>query len=243
MRLANGWRNWPRGRCRCTKGRSIPPCGRWRKVASWPAKWSRRFLARRGGITRSRPWANRHSRIGGLRGQAPSALWTLFWRPPMAASTSQLHPAIQKYLTALETKLRQTPGVAPEEGVADAHEFLQSECEAVWRRRPAVSDEDLYEHFVRKFGAPDDVAAAYAFASEHAEEGSPADDGRHAALDGTVSAAGHSQTPRPKSRVRSVLTGLGLVLVAVGLVAWSANSGLWKIAVGSAPQETLTWAD
>jgi hypothetical protein len=127
--------------------------------------------------------------------------------------------------------------------VADAHEFLQSECEAVWRRRPAVSDEDLYQHFVRKFGPPDDVAAAYAFASERAEEGGPADDGRHAALDGRVSAAGLSKTPRPKSRVRIVLMGLGLVLVAVGLVAWSANSGLLKVAAGSVPQEKLSWAD
>src|SRR5262245_50348165 len=80
----------------------------------------------------------------------------------MAPTTAELHPAIQRYLMALKERLRQTPGAQAEEGLADAHEYLQSEWEAVGHQQPAFTDDELYRHFIRQFGPPDDVAAAYA---------------------------------------------------------------------------------
>ena len=86
----------------------------------------------------------------------------------MAATTLQLHPAIQRYLTALEASLRKTPGMSPEDGLADAHEFLQSEWEAVEHQHTTLDHprppDDLFRHFVEKFGTPEEVAAAYAAA-------------------------------------------------------------------------------
>ena len=78
---------------------------------------------------------------------------------------TQPHPMIRKYLTALEARLRRTPGVVAEEGLADALEFLQSECESLARRGALISDDELFRHFVRKFGTPDDVATSYALAT------------------------------------------------------------------------------
>jgi len=83
----------------------------------------------------------------------------------MAATTLQLHPAIQRYLTTLEAALRKTPGMSPEDALADAHEFLQSEWEALPGHRPPREDE-LFQHFVQKFGTPDELAAEYAAACE-----------------------------------------------------------------------------
>jgi hypothetical protein len=83
----------------------------------------------------------------------------------MAKINAQPHPIIERYLTALEAKLRATPGVVPEEGMDDALEFLQSEWESLARRGALISDEELFRHFVRKFGPPDDVASSYAVAS------------------------------------------------------------------------------
>jgi hypothetical protein len=89
----------------------------------------------------------------------------LFWRTPMDAPTLQLHPAIQRYLTALEAALRKTPGMSSEDALADANEYLQSEWEAIQGHDPPL-DDDLFRHFVEKFGTPEEVAAAYAAASE-----------------------------------------------------------------------------
>ena len=83
----------------------------------------------------------------------------------MATINAQPHPIVQRYLTALEAKLRRTPGVVPEEALDDALEFLQSEWESLTRRGALISDEELFRHFVRKFGPPDDVASSYAVAS------------------------------------------------------------------------------
>ena len=86
----------------------------------------------------------------------------------MATINAQSHPIIQRYLTALEARLRRTPGVVPEEALDDALEFLQSEWESLARRGALISDEELFRHFVRKFGPPDDVASSYAVASDAA---------------------------------------------------------------------------
>ena len=122
----------------------------------------------------------------------------------MAATTSQLHPAIQRYLTALETKLRQTPGVAPEEGLADAHEFLQSEWESLSRRGAAPCDDDLFQHFVVKFGAPEDVAADYASALE-------------TTADVAWQQSGDAPQRLARKRVKRALLG-ALALLGIGLL-------------------------
>jgi hypothetical protein len=153
----------------------------------------------------------------------------------MAATT--IHPAIQRYLTALEASLRKAPGASPADGLADAHEFLQSEWDAVADRQPPLDDE-LFEHFVQKFGTPDEVAAAYAATCE------PLSDA--VVLSG---AAARSELAAPAARgqqrwVRVVAVGAALaILLAAAAVTW--RSGL-KPADGTAlgtGDRGLMWAD
>lgn len=133
----------------------------------------------------------------------------------MSATTLELHPAIQHYLTALETCLRKTPGMSPEDGLADAHEFLQSEWEAVQQKNPPLAG-DLYEHFVSTFGTPEEVAAEYAAACELSLDG-PASEGA-----GRCRIAPALMRTR---RLRAAIIGVGLVAMlcaaALGFALWN----------------------
>ena len=121
----------------------------------------------------------------------------------MATSTQRMHPAIQRYLTELETKLRQTPGIAPEEALADAQEFLLSEWEELSRKGTALSDDDVYQRFIEKFGSPEDIAGDYAQLQEPAAT-KPSD----------------ARIRKRKSIVR-LLIGSACVLAACGHLTWS----------------------
>lgn len=79
----------------------------------------------------------------------------------METTTHSPHPAIQRYLAALETSAQAMPGAVRAEALADAQEFLQSEWEALGRRRRHLPDDSVYHHFVGKFGSPEEVAAGY----------------------------------------------------------------------------------
>jgi hypothetical protein len=131
----------------------------------------------------------------------------------MAATTLQHHPAIQRYLTALEASLRQTPGMSPEDGLADAREFLQSEWEALEGHCPPL-DDDLFRHFVEKFGAPDEVAAAYAATCEP--------DSGAVALAGAI--AGTEPIVLPTGSARQFR--LRMLVVGVALAALLATTGV-----------------
>jgi hypothetical protein len=142
-----------------------------------------------------------------------------------------IHPAIRRYLAALETKLRQSPGVHPEEGLADADEYLQSEWESMGDRQGSFSDDDLYRHFVRKFGHPSDVAEEYASASN-------------------LSAPAAAEASRPPlsppiaggNRWRLwVIVGLVLA-VGVASVAWTLGPILFPQPPAAAVESRQVWA-
>jgi hypothetical protein len=80
-------------------------------------------------------------------------------------TTHSPHPVIQRYLAALETSAQAMPEFVRAEALADAQEFLQSEWEALGRRRRHLPDDSVYHHFVCKFGSPEEVAAGYAEAA------------------------------------------------------------------------------
>jgi len=155
----------------------------------------------------------------------------------MAATMFQHPPAIQRYLTALEASLRKTPEMPPDEGLADALEFLQSEWEAL-EGQPAQDDE-LFQHFVRKFGAPEEVAAAYAAAYEPLPyEPEPLSDG------GRCQVAPAALAPGRKWYLRAVAGGIAVALLICGTaVAWR----LWFWTGAQASSNTMeagpAWAD
>ncbi len=60
----------------------------------------------------------------------------------MNTTIAARHPAIQRYLETLEKSLAQTPGVVPEEGLADAEESLLSEWTSALHRQSPCSDEE-----------------------------------------------------------------------------------------------------
>lgn len=118
-------------------------------------------------------------------------------------------PAIQKYLADLDARLRRNPGINPEDGLADAREFLSSEWKALDDRGVVVSDAELYRHLVRKFGPPDEVAAAYAVNSEPPVSAAVADIPSYAPT-------------APPGRRRAWSTASALVAVVAVAIAWFA---------------------
>jgi hypothetical protein len=154
----------------------------------------------------------------------------------MATTTLQPHPAIQKYLTALEASLRKTPGMSPDDGLADAHEFLQSEWEAVQCQDPPP-DGDLFQHFVERFGTPEEVAAEYAAASDL-----PGDCGRLASDE-----SGHEPlAPRllgRRLRLHAAVAGLVLaVVLAAAAWGWRFTLGLAADTAGGPVEIGPAWA-
>jgi hypothetical protein len=100
----------------------------------------------------------------------------------------------------------------------DALEFLQSEWESLARRGAIISDEELYRHFVRKFGPPDDVAFSYAVASD-ADNAIAADEAvaRHLAV-----------AARPESRQRNTTRIIVAAALALSVLAAAvAGSSIW----------------
>lgn len=109
-----------------------------------------------------------------------------------------------------------------EEGLADALEYLQSECESLARRGALISDEALFRHFVHKFGAPEDVAISYALETDGAVER----DFESARLrDIGASAPSKGQSIRPT--VVAVALTLTVVFAALGGIF------VWKSRVSS----------
>jgi hypothetical protein len=131
----------------------------------------------------------------------------------MATTTTPLQPAIQRYLTELKVKLLQTPGATPDEGLADAHEFLQSEWEELCCTGAALSDEDVYRRFKDKFGSPAEVAAGYA-----AFVGGSAGDADYLPDISETKAA-----RRPARRLRWALVGVLIVLAAATSFVWTSR--------------------
>jgi hypothetical protein len=142
----------------------------------------------------------------------------------MATTKERMHPAIQRYLTELETKLRQTPGVAPEEGLADAREFLLSEWEELSREGTLLLEDDVYRRFVEKFGSPDEVAGEYAQYQEP---------------------AGGRQS-RPSSRKRRWLAGLTIAaacaLIVCGYSVWTGHSPPFAAHLFGSEKNAPVWA-
>jgi hypothetical protein len=66
--------------------------------------------------------------------------------------------------------LKQVPGVAPEEALADAREFLENEFSLLCAQPQAMTDEQLYEHFLSVYGAPAQLAAGYGEAATPVRE-------------------------------------------------------------------------
>lgn len=118
-----------------------------------------------------------------------------------------LHPAMEKYLVALETSLRKTPTVVPEEGLADAREFLLSEWESLAGRSSSSSADELFRYFVAKFGSPEEVAAAYATASEASH-----DDVARPVVAGSAPSAAIGR--------RKVIAGVALAVLLVSFAGW-----------------------
>ena len=149
----------------------------------------------------------------------------------MSATLCQPHPAIAKYLTELETSLRQMPGVDPGEALADAHEFLQSEWESFGGAESPLSAEELYLGFVARFGPPDEVAAAYARAAEPAKSTQAIDAG-------DTRRQRHWRTTSAPI-ILSVLVALG---ATAGVLVWKFGAGAPAGNTSAAPVRQLTWA-
>jgi len=155
----------------------------------------------------------------------------------MAATMLQHPPAIQRYLTALEANLRTTPEMPPDEGLADALEFLQSEWEAL--EGQPIQDDELFQRFVRKFGAPEEVAAAYAAAYEpFPVERAPAGDNKH------CQAGLAAMTPARKWQLPAVAGGIAAVLLICGAaVAWRLSLWTREGASSRTVEAGPVWAD
>jgi hypothetical protein len=138
------------------------------------------------------------------------------------------NPAIQRYLETLEKSLAQTPGVVPEEGLADAEEFLLSEWTSALHSQSPCSDEELYNRFVERFGAPSEVAAAYAEAAAIGPESAAAD-----SLPGNVAAT------RGSRRLLWTAVIAQMAMLALG-IAWLVQ---WHVAVGKASSRDTSTAN
>ena len=71
-------------------------------------------------------------------------------------------PAVRRYLEELELELKQHPGIAPEEALSDAREYLTSTLDAWGRSGEGPREEDLYDQLVSAMGTPAAVAQHYA---------------------------------------------------------------------------------
>ena len=76
--------------------------------------------------------------------------------------TAVLHPPVARYLTELEHALKHQAGVVPEDALSDAREFLESDWQSLRRCDRELAEDAIYDHFVESFGAPADIARAYA---------------------------------------------------------------------------------
>lgn len=74
----------------------------------------------------------------------------------------QVPPPVTRYLEELELAVKQEPGIAPEEALTDAREFLCSDIEALLRSDPETNDDAIYAHILQSYGTPESVAASYA---------------------------------------------------------------------------------
>jgi hypothetical protein len=77
-------------------------------------------------------------------------------------NTKEIPAAARQYLEQLELHLKQQVGVAPEEALSDAREFLLSAADALERSGEGPREDELYAHFVETLGEPSEVARQYA---------------------------------------------------------------------------------
>ena len=82
-------------------------------------------------------------------------------------SKNRMNNPVQEYLKRLELEIKKLSGVVPEDALCDVREFLQSEFIALEKSEPGMGDAELLEHFVERFGKPEDVAYGY---SEHPDQ-------------------------------------------------------------------------
>jgi hypothetical protein len=152
-------------------------------------------------------------------------------------------PAIQRYLTNLQESLRRRR-LNPDEGLADAREFLQAEWESlVDDGRLSLAESELHDHLVRTFGSPEEVAAEYAAAAQLVEE-SAAESAAGLADRETLPPAAGSPKTAP-GRLRMVWAGaIAAGAATVAMVAiWLALGSAGRHAAASAPQDRVIWAD
>lgn len=76
----------------------------------------------------------------------------------MIKSAEPAPAPIRRYLECLERELKKRPGATPEEGLADAWEFLRDKWSAV----QGLPEERAYAELVASYGLPAEVADGYA---------------------------------------------------------------------------------
>jgi len=137
----------------------------------------------------------------------------------MATTTASPHPAMQRYLTTLQAKLRPAPAGVREEALADAQEFLQSEWDALSTGARSVTDDAVYQHFVGKFGSPAELAAAYG------------------ALTDADNAAALAWRPRWPAALALVVSTAALSAVITACLVWGAGprwlQSRWRSIIGN----------
>lgn len=76
--------------------------------------------------------------------------------------TLDVPPAIRKYMQHLELKLKQIPGLCPEDALADTRNLLIADYESL---KGSIDSTDLQSHYdgiISKFGTPEQLAEGYA---------------------------------------------------------------------------------
>ncbi len=77
---------------------------------------------------------------------------------------------VQRYLVEFERELKQRGGMAPEEALRDAREYLAAEAAALTRAEPGLQPEEVYARLVASFGSPEEVASNYQQAAPPVED-------------------------------------------------------------------------
>lgn len=128
-----------------------------------------------------------------------------------------LPPAAVRYLEELELALKQLPGVAPEEALSDAREFLLEDASALARSGQPLGDEQLYQH--------KDLDSANL--TEALGTSRTTDELR-------------STMHRPLMTIALILGGVALILAIVWLIVWAGVLGGGRVLPKRTVQRELT---
>lgn len=69
--------------------------------------------------------------------------------------------ALNRFLVDLKQELISAPKAAQEDALRDAEEFLSNEMSSPNAEHLTTSEQQAYDHFIRSYGSPDQVAAEY----------------------------------------------------------------------------------